>query len=188
MVRHGAAATHPANAVCLVIFKPVLAQAVMEGRKVETRRVRKPDEMVCRYRPMKDYAVQPGRGKAAIGRIVVESVEAERLGEITDEAAYREGFLNRDDFEAYWEVLHGHFDPDMRVWVIRFALLRSCARCGRATPRMFSIDPDLPAIPACDHICLNLLMQEAIKAARTDSGEAEDVTLADEIGVASRDL
>lgn len=45
-----------------VIFRPELARKIIRGEKTMTRRPIKPGETTCRYRPGRDYAVQPGRG------------------------------------------------------------------------------------------------------------------------------
>ena len=62
-----------------MIFKPELAEKVLAGEKTETRRVVKDGEVECRYVPGRDYAVQPGRGKRAIGRIYITDVRREKL-------------------------------------------------------------------------------------------------------------
>jgi hypothetical protein len=94
------------------IFKPELAEKVLDGEKTETRRIVKEDETDCRYVPGRDYAVQPGRRRRAIGRIAITDVRKEKLGEITHEGAVREGFPTVRAFLDYWRRLHGHVDPE----------------------------------------------------------------------------
>ena len=96
-----------------MIFKPELAEKVLDGEKTETRRIVKEDETDCRY--------VPGRGRA-IGRIAITDVRKEKLGEITHEGAVREGFPTVRAFLDYWRRLHGHVDPEQEVWMIRFEL------------------------------------------------------------------
>jgi hypothetical protein len=107
-----------------VIFKPRLARLVVAGKKTQTRRPVKDGEPICRYRPGREYAVQPGRGKAQIARLKVIAVAREPLGELTFDAARAEGFRTRDDFMAYWEELYGRIDVDLPVWAIAFELVR----------------------------------------------------------------
>lgn len=103
-----------------MIFRPELAQLVLDGKKTQTRRpVREPE---CRYKVGKTYAVQPGRGKAALGRIYVESVERAQLGEIGGGDAIREGFPTREDLFEYWRGLYGTLDLAQRVDIITFRL------------------------------------------------------------------
>ena len=106
-----------------MIFKPELVEKILEGSKTETRRVMKPGETECRYEPARDYALQPGRGRRAVGRIAIIEVRRERLGEITHEGALREGFPTVRAFLDYWRRLHGGVDPEQEVWVIRFELV-----------------------------------------------------------------
>lgn len=113
-----------------MLFKPELAQAILGGRKTVIRRLRKGETVdgrwvdePCRYKKGKDYAVQPGRGKKAIGRIRVVSVIAEALHQLDDEEIRLEGFDSRRDFEEAWKRITGqssYLDP---VWRIEFELV-----------------------------------------------------------------
>ena len=123
---------------------------VIDGRKTETRRRVKPDENLCRYRPGRDYAVQAKRGGRSIMRILIDQVARERLRDLDDEAATREGFADRAGFEAYWRELHGSFDDTIEVWAIRFQRVWPCIFCERLTPLLFSIDLNVAPFPACD--------------------------------------
>lgn len=109
-----------------MIFRPELAEKVLSGEKTETRRIVKEGETseACRYVPGRDYAVQPGRRRRAIGRIAITDVRREKLGEITHEGALREGFSTVRAFLDYWRRLHGpaSLDPEQEVWVINFEL------------------------------------------------------------------
>jgi hypothetical protein len=87
-----------------MIFKPERAEKVLAGEKTETRRVVKDGEVECRYVPGRDYAVQPGRGKRAIGRIYITDVRREKLKEITHEGALREGYPTVPAFLDYWRI------------------------------------------------------------------------------------
>lgn len=104
-----------------MIFQPQLAKLVLQGRKSQTRRKVQPGKQP-RYQAGKSYAIQPGRGKPAVGRITVTDVQIAYLGDIDLRDAKREGFATRQEFVDYWTSLHGRFDPDVRVWVISFLL------------------------------------------------------------------
>lgn len=109
-----------------MIFKPVLVERVLAGDKVETRRPVRFNELggvvACAYEPGRTYAVQPGRGKRQVARMLVESVHRERVGAVTDAAAVREGFEHAQAFRDYWAMLYGEWTPGTWVWVIRFRL------------------------------------------------------------------
>lgn len=126
-----------------MIFSPELAEKVLSGEKTVTRRPAKPKVMgavfgggdlipkftadgACRYRPGKDYAVQPGRGKKAIGRILILDVRLEPVGNIQGDwqEARCEGFEDPSFFIAYWRKLYGSYNPDQLVHRIQFQLLR----------------------------------------------------------------
>jgi len=97
-----------------MIFGEIMLDKVQFGTKTETRRLR------CPYTAGRTYAVQAGRGKPGLFRILITSIHTERLGAIDDEAAKREGFLDRDQFFGYWSELHGEVRVGERVHVIRF--------------------------------------------------------------------
>lgn len=105
-----------------MIFKPELVEKILAGEKTETRRLVKPGQIECRYVPGKDYALQPGRRRKAVGRIAITNVHKAKLGEITQEGALREGFPTVRAFLDYWRRLHGGVDPEQEVWVIQFEL------------------------------------------------------------------
>jgi uncharacterized protein YhfF len=103
-----------------LIFGKQLAKDIIRGRKTATRRpVRYTSStsgttpVPCRYKPGHTYAIQPGRGKPAIGRLKVTHVEQQRAGELTLADAHREGFRTRDDFKAQWVRIHD------RAWVAK---------------------------------------------------------------------
>ncbi len=119
-----------------MIFRPELAKKVLSGGKTVTRRrLVHRDGKPIRYREGRQYAVQPGRGQKHVGHICVIKVWEEKLKEIGTEAAQAEGFLfaravggPEDSFMLYWMSLHGGWDPEEVVAVIRFHALprRSC--------------------------------------------------------------
>lgn len=107
-----------------MIFKPELCAKVLDGSKTVTRR---PLNGPCLYQVGKDYAVQPGRGKHAVGRILIEDIDYQALGHICtlgDKEARREGFEHVGEFMAYWRGLyHGQFFRGQLVSRIQFRLL-----------------------------------------------------------------
>ena len=123
-----------------MIFKPELVRLVMQGKKTATRRLA--NGAPCRYEPGNDYAVQPGRGKPAVGRIMVLDVDRQLLGDLTFKDALAEGFRTTADFARYWMLLHETgYQPngatadelverwlsrhgDSEVWAITFELAR----------------------------------------------------------------
>ena len=103
-----------------MIFRPELAKLILQGKKTQTRRPMK--QATCRYQAGKSYALQPGRGKLAAGRITITEVRQEFLGDLSLKDAKREGFVTTDEFFDYWRGLYGSANPVLRVWVISFQL------------------------------------------------------------------
>lgn len=129
-----------------MIFKPELAKLILQGKKTQTRRVVKYTErgktIECRYRAGCVYAVQPGRGSASLGRLTVTEVREECLGDLSLPDARREGFRTRTEFVDYWTVLHGTYDPSLKVWVISFVK-------GDATDTPRLLRGGAPQAPIC---------------------------------------
>lgn len=107
-------------------FKPELAAKVMAGEKTVTRRLtsKNPRSPWCEWKigltVGRDYAVCPGRGKNAIGRVRILQVSSAPLGYIGETEARWEGFASEDEFYAAWEAINGTYDPDTIVWRVQF--------------------------------------------------------------------
>src|SRR4051794_36564549 len=99
-------------------FQRQLAEKVLHGEKTVTRRLasdnpRSPWSIHgCALKVGRSYAVCPGRGRHAIGRVVVTDVRGQRLSHLTDEEARREGFPSAFEFEVAWQQINGSYDPD----------------------------------------------------------------------------
>lgn len=110
-----------------MLFKPELAQAILDGRKTVTRR---PviDDTPCRYAVGATYAVQPGRGKQAIGRMRVTSVSREpfRPLDLSDDELAREGFSSLSGFLGAWARIYNTLIQD-EVWRIEFEAVADAA-------------------------------------------------------------
>lgn len=111
-----------------LIFRRRLAEAVLDGRKTQTRRRMNDNPNSpwfrerCGFQVGESYAVQPGRGKRAIGRVVIEQVRAEPLGAMTEADAQAEGFDSLAAFFLGWQEINGlRPDSDEIVWVLSFS-------------------------------------------------------------------
>jgi uncharacterized protein YqfB (UPF0267 family) len=118
-----------------MIFSADLAALVVAGKKTVTRRPRtgsnpsgEPGGWVddpCRYKAGRTYAVQPGRGKKAIGRIYVRSVRPELMTQLDDDEARLEGFKNTREFTDKWLAIYGKGSWLDIVWRIEFELVEA---------------------------------------------------------------
>jgi hypothetical protein len=65
-----------------------------------------------------------GYSKFAIfGKVRVESISKQKLSEITEEDARKEGFESLEKFKEYWKRF-GDWKPQEEVWLISFTLLQ----------------------------------------------------------------
>jgi hypothetical protein len=113
-----------------VNFQPELAAKVMAGEKTVTRRLVSDNPRSpwywgrCALKVDHTYAVCPGRGKHAIGRVRIVRVMSEPLGLLSDDEAMREGFADAAAFEAAFVAINGGtYDPSALVWRVEFALV-----------------------------------------------------------------
>jgi hypothetical protein len=110
-------------------FRPELADKVMAGEKTVTRRVVSDNRWSpwyvdqCSLKVGRDYAVCPGRGKNAIGRVRIKDVRREPLGHLSDEEARREGFATAADFEAAFRAINGIYADNLLVWRVEFEVM-----------------------------------------------------------------
>ena len=108
-------------------------QAIIEGRKTQTRRLVKPGDhqsywgnhravynlMVdgvpgdptesdgrLRWRLYQVLTVQPGRGRKGVGQIRITDLRREDVRDISDGDVRREGYLCREDYLNVWTQMH----------------------------------------------------------------------------------
>ncbi len=123
-----------------MIFRPELAAKVMSGEKTVTRRLTSHNPRSpwwrekCVYAEGKEFAVQPGRGKASIGRARVVSCEHVRLGFLGESEARAEGFACSADFERGFGSINGLYDPAVEVWRVEFEVVSRPWKCSPYRP------------------------------------------------------
>lgn len=113
-------------------------ELIIANCKSQTRRIVKPDEQLISegsetrvetpgrriiYQVGKSYAVQPGRGKKSVARIILKSIRKETIGSISEEDSLAEGFTSRASFLETWHNIHGvKSNLQEYVWVLEFDL------------------------------------------------------------------
>lgn len=123
-----------------MIFKNTW-QKVLDGTKTQTRRLIKSPE--CPYKIGRVYAIQKGRGKNAIGYILVKNIWVEYLMNISVHDCIQEGIEilgevegchvpeYRERFADLWDSLYNDpglkFNSNPEVWVIEFELIFATA-------------------------------------------------------------
>lgn len=103
-------------------------EKVLSGEKTQTRRIRPFSHgLYCRYEVGKTYAVQPGRGKKSVGRILVTRVDCESRwgdGPISEADAKAEGGYTQQQYEDLWASMYPGWD---QRWVIHFQPVREAS-------------------------------------------------------------
>jgi hypothetical protein len=156
-----------------MIFSPLDAEKILTGKKTQTRRLVKNGEKCFdgitvsatwvhkimgasptdhrtwapyygKWQVGRTYAVQPGRGKKAIGRFRLLDIRREYLQDISHNDALAEGFsiehpLNnygtgsvvRDAFAEFWDSINtepcGRWKDNPEVWVLEFEMVHGGA-------------------------------------------------------------
>lgn len=111
-------------------FQPELAEKVMAGEKTVTRRVASDNPRSPWYRHRcalqvgRDYAVCPGRGKHAIGRVRILSARVGPLGWLTEAEARAEGFSSAMAFAEAFADINGKYRDNTLVWRVEFEVVR----------------------------------------------------------------
>lgn len=120
-----------------MIFTAQNAGKILRGEKTQTRRPRHPNDTphpaagpiqqvvrtgrdkhghpisTIRYRTGGSYALQPGRGRPSIGRVLITNIRLQQLTDITHRDAQAEGHQTTNDFRQAWVHLHD------KAWVTR---------------------------------------------------------------------
>jgi hypothetical protein len=105
-----------------MFFKDEHIIPIISGKKTQTRR-RINRTGKCPYKPGHAYQCRDNYSAGAFAHILIKSVRQERLGDITDEDAIREGYPTRIDYFAAFEKIYKRMDPDEIVWVIDFEVI-----------------------------------------------------------------
>lgn len=117
----------------MLLFKPAHVDPVCEGRKVETRRAwrfmraKHGTEHKCYTRP------PWGRGGAepfAIIRVTAPPYR-QQLGAVNLADAIAEGYASIGAFRDVWCAIHGRWNPELGVVVVRFELVADLRRAWR---------------------------------------------------------
>lgn len=104
----------------MILFKSYHIKPILRGRKTQTRRVWKRQRAkigsihkVKTAMLSKDYHC----------KIRILDVHQERLGDISADDVYAEGYPSIDEYIDAWIDINGSFDPDLVVYVVTFELV-----------------------------------------------------------------
>lgn len=111
-----------------MIFKPELAEAILRGEKTATRRVMSDNPRSpwwrggCSYIVGQVFTINPGRGVPNVGKARVIAIFKQRLFDMGEADAWKEGFDSLLAFKNAWRSINGGFFNE-EVWVLEFELV-----------------------------------------------------------------
>lgn len=100
-----------------MMFKKELLDLVLSGRKTQTRRLH---SRLLRVGHI--YAIQVSRVESTGYYIKITNVYQQRLGDVSEDEAAKEGFDNLEEFKETWIRISGSWDSEMKVVVYDFEL------------------------------------------------------------------
>jgi len=101
-----------------MMFKGDLLDLVISGRKTQTRRLHKHALKEGQaYNLKKNWYENTGY------YIRIKKVYPQKLGDISEEEARKEGFSSLDEFRDAWIRINGRWNPDIVVTVYEFNLV-----------------------------------------------------------------
>jgi hypothetical protein len=100
-----------------LLWKRHYVPMILSGEKTATRRRKRPAVKVGGA-----YNVKIGFFNHLSERIHVDALYQQRLGDMTDEDAVKEGANSLQAYAEEWKTLTGSWNPDEVVWVVEFHL------------------------------------------------------------------
>lgn len=105
------------------VFKRHLLRKVLEGHKTQTRRTHKRTLTVGRT-----YGIRSTRFEKSQGHITITRRFQQKLGDVTEEDAKKEGFKDLKEFKQEWIKIYGSWIPDQIVTAYEFHLVSAAKR------------------------------------------------------------
>lgn len=123
------------------IFKRKYIPLILDGRKVQTRRVHKQEWQVG-----KTYAVRDTWFSKAQAYILITRKFRQRLGDISPEDVEKEGFSTLAEFKEEWTKINGSWEPERAVIAYEFKLLEGSR--GLKIDASALLGPEKQALPS----------------------------------------
>jgi len=109
-----------------MMFKKDLLEMVLSGAKTQTRRLHKNVLKVGRI-----YSVKRNWFNCTGDYIRIVRVYRQKLGDVSEEEAVKEGFSSLEEFQKAWIRINGIWDPEMEVVVYEFELAEPSPKRSR---------------------------------------------------------
>ena len=104
-----------------MMFDIYCVSQILSGNKNVTRRVARGGRRPAV--PGHIHKLKIDRSKRTYGLIRIEDCRLERLGDLTDDEAVREGFNNKEHYLSYFWNLNHDINDDLLVWRVEFELM-----------------------------------------------------------------
>ena len=106
-----------------MLFKRYLLEKILSGEKTQTRRPIKRKKGRAIWEVGKQVGVRNGY-KPFVAYVTIKRRYRQKLGQITDKDARKEGFANVDEFKQAWIQIYGNWKPNEIIWVYDFELAK----------------------------------------------------------------
>jgi len=100
-----------------MMFKRELLDLVISGKKTQTRRLHK-----NLLKEKQKYVIKKNWYENTEHYIRITKVYSQKLGDVSEEEARKEGFSSREEFRDAWIRINGSWDSDIVVTVYEFEL------------------------------------------------------------------
>jgi hypothetical protein len=108
----------------MALFKRSLIPLILSGQKTQTRRAHKRQWLIGHTYKIKDQYCSKG-----LGTIKITRAFKQRLGDISEQNAQKEGFANRIEFIKSWTLINKvTWNPETVVTVYEFVLIEKKRR------------------------------------------------------------
>jgi len=103
-----------------MIFRKEFVKLILEGKKTQSRRKWK--------RPLvkegRIYKARTGYSSDYFAKIQINRVFKQKLGDMSEEDAKKEGCESLEEFKRVWERVTGEpWNPEEEVWVVEFSVV-----------------------------------------------------------------
>lgn len=100
----------------MLLFRERHKATILAGIKTATRR----NWSTRRAVPGATHQCRTELFGEPFAHVLIERVYRQRLGEMTDVDARREGGYTLEEFRELWREMNDDYDPDLVVWVVEF--------------------------------------------------------------------